>query len=157
MNDAEPDAQQAPLTLDTSTLTPQSDAKGLGRLSKRPGFSSSAKIPALRLNRSTPRRPSGPDTKKMVFLADIPAPRFLRLWRLLIGLALLALAWGGLLATAMLAEGAWDMIPHKHPTLHLVVYVVQAILACWIGAVSLVCIVVGAFSLAIALTSRGWQ
>lgn len=159
MSDGEPEADMTSgEALDAPESSPDERQDASALAAKKPGISTSAKIPALRLHRSAPRRarvqkrPKNPS-----IIADVHAPHLLRLWRLLIGLVLLALAWAGLVVAAILAEGIWDVVPHQHPTLHLLVYLAQAVGACWLGIMALCCIVVGAFSLTIGLTSRGWQ
>ncbi len=85
-----------------------------------------------------------------------PMPRLLRTKRALIGLALLALAWLGLLIVAMLGMAAWHVLPIQRLSFALVVALVEIVGACWIGMAALGCLLVGAFCVMLALTRQEW-
>ena len=84
------------------------------------------------------------------------APRVLRPLRALIGLALLAFAVGATALLIQLDRGLWHGLPDRHLAAHLVLYCVGALLTCWLGLAILGCAAVGVFSVALALTRRGW-
>lgn len=116
-------------------------------------------VPALRLNRraAVPAIPAVPAADED-FKAPVPAapPRLLRLRRLLLGVLLLALAWLCLVLVASLGMSAWASIPHQRLSPHLILYVLEAVGACWVGLAALGCILTGAFSLTLALTTNKW-
>ena len=115
-------------------------------------------MPALRLNRRRSTIPAAvsvhPDGTA-ISVPDTP-PRLLRLRRLVAGVMLLALAWLCLLLVASLGMGAWESIPHQKISLHILVYVLEAVGACWVGLAAIACIITGAFCLTLALTTRRW-
>jgi len=86
---------------------------------------------------------------------DMP-PRLLRLRRFFTGILLLAIAWLCLLLVAFLGMRAWESIPHQKVSLHLLLYVLEAMGAFWVGLAAVACIVAGAFCLTLALTTSKW-
>ncbi len=111
-------------------------------------------MPALRLSR-TPRRPRHTHEKVHEGGAGLHAHRgWLRLMRLVIGLALLVLAWGGVLIDIALAHGVLHASQRVRALQRFVVAVLQVAAAGWIGLMVLACIVAGAFFLTLALTDR---
>lgn len=115
----------------------------------------SGRMPALRLNRMDgrahqERRPT------MVYDTE-HAPGYLRGLRLLVGLALLALAWGVSLLVAMLTISLQNGLPHRLALSERYgLYVFSALAILWLALLALGLIVVGALSLTLALTRRGW-
>ncbi|MGH2518108.1 MAG: hypothetical protein ACRDHP_20890 [Ktedonobacterales bacterium] len=114
-------------------------------------------VPALRLNRRT-AIPAALAANADLSAPSLgtPPPRLLRLRRLLLGVLLLALAWLCLVLVASLGMSAWASIPHQKLSPHLLLYVLEAIGACWVGLAALGCIITGAFCLALALTTTKW-
>lgn len=124
----------------------------------------SQEMPALRLgrritfNRAQQQQknvPSGVSTATIT--ADTSAPPFLRLLRFVVGVALLGLAWAGILAIIMLAQVITQPATRLHILTHLLFDVAIAGAACLIGVTVLGCLITGAFCLTLALTSRDWQ
>lgn len=114
-------------------------------------------MPALRLNRRA-FAPAG-----IAVSADAAPPSALDtppplLWlrRLVTGLLLLGLAWLCLMLVAFLGVGALQSLPHQKISLHLLLYVLEAVGACWVGLAAIGCIVTGAFCLTLALTTNKW-
>jgi hypothetical protein len=89
--------------------------------------------------------------------AATPLSGWIRPLRGVVGVLLLALAWVGLVAIALLAHGATDM-PLKlwPPSLRMLLPVVQLIAAIWIGLIVATLIFLGSFLIWLALTVRGW-
>lgn len=115
----------------------------------------SGRIPALRLNRRErlPRQREAP----AVVYDTAHAPGHLRLTRLLVGVVTLAVAWATALLVIVLAESLWDTFPRKYPGVaQLGLSLLAVVGVAWLSLVALALIVVGAFSLALALTRRGW-
>lgn len=116
-------------------------------------------VPALRLNRRAPA-PAPTAVAVRPDSAVAPAlgtpPKLLRLRRFISGVLLLALAWLCLMLVAFLGVGAWESIPHQKPSLHLLLYLLEAVGACWVGLAAIGCIVTGAFCLTLALTTSTW-
>ncbi len=115
-------------------------------------------LPALRLYRRQQVLVPPPELKGDASAATSarPMPRLLRTKRALIGLALLALAWLGLLIVAMLGMAAWHVLPIQRLSFALVVALVEIVGACWIGMAALGCLLVGAFCVMLALTRQEW-
>lgn len=88
---------------------------------------------------------------------DSSPPHLLRLIRFVVGVALLGLAWAGILAVVMLVQTLTQPITRQHIITHLLFDVVVAGVACLIGVTILGCLIVGAFCLTLALTSRDWH
>ncbi len=107
--------------------------------------------PALR-----PKRPVASSTSQAANLFA-PAPRFLRPLRALVGLALLGVAWAGMLAVALYIENLWDYLPRHFDSYRVALYAFEALGAGWVGVLAVGCLITGAFSLTLAITSRGWQ
>jgi len=119
--------------------------------------------PALRIARSRPQRPrlsQGPrPTRKTAPLALRPEnpPPLLRLRRLLVGIVLLALAWAGVLAVVFITLALINGFPTQpHLSIRLALYILGAAGTLWLAVMTLASIVVGAFSLTLALTTGGW-
>ncbi len=86
-----------------------------------------------------------------------PAPRFLRLGRALIGLALLAVAWGSVVLVIVLANLVLgDLDDPIHITVRFLLYLLGALAMIWLAVVALASLVAGAFSLSLALSRRDW-
>jgi hypothetical protein len=136
---------------------PESDAPDadMRDTRKRKKVTDSARMPALRLNQRD-RAPRAARKPRMVY--DMTrAPGYLRLARLGVGLAALGLAWGAALLVAYLAESLWMVLPNQ-PVLteRFALYALGGFGVLWLGVVTLALIVVGAFSLFLALARRGW-
>jgi hypothetical protein len=129
---------------------------GSGReTSKRRRITDSARMPALRLNRRD-RAPRVEQKPRMVYDTE-RAPVYLRLARLVAGLALLAAAWGVALLVVYLAQALWDVLPRQSIlTERFVLYLLDATGILWLAVVTVGLIFVGAFSLFLALTRREW-
>lgn len=87
-----------------------------------------------------------------------PPPSWLRLLRLLSGLLLLAVALGGALVELILVTNLRDDLGHLLPVSlqTLATFAFDGIASLWLLAVVLGCLLIGAMSLWIALTRRGW-
>lgn len=122
---------------------------------KRKKVTDSARMPALRLNRRD-RAPREAPKPHMVYEMGAP-PAYLRPARLVFGLAALAAAWGAALAVIYLTQGLWTVLP-KQPIVseRFVLYILSAIGILWLAVVGVALILVGAFSLFLALVRRGW-
>src|SRR5262245_31943749 len=106
----------------------------------------------LRITRTARSNDQASSAGELKTALDMPPPRLLRLWRALVGIVLLALAWAGILVMASVAQQLADCFPRQHPTLHLVLYLLGVVGACWISTVTLACILTGAFCLMLAFT-----
>ncbi len=107
-----------------------------------------------------PRRPASvikPAAGRKVTAPEGPPPRLLGVWRALIGIILLALSWGGLVLVAMFGGMVWPLLVSRHITPRLGLYALGAIGICWIGIVSLCCLVTGAFCLSLAVSRASWE
>ncbi|HUY77168.1 MAG TPA: hypothetical protein VMV29_10385 [Ktedonobacterales bacterium] len=119
--------------------------------------------PALRIARSRPQHPrlsQGPRlTRKTAPLALRPEnpPPLLRLRRLLVGIVLLTLAWAGALAVVFITMALINGFPTQpHLSIRLAFYLLGAAGTLWLAVMTLTSIIVGAFSLTLALTTSGW-
>lgn len=130
-------------------LTPTRKRRRISR------FADSGRMPALRLNGYVGRERAEP--KPTVVYDTEHAPEHLRLIRLLLGLALLAVAWVTTLLVVALSESLWSGFPHQ-PSLteRFALYLLGAVGILWLAIVALALILVGALSLSLALTRRGW-
>ena len=114
-----------------------------------------AGVPPLRLNRRATRYNEGRRHSAPSY--DDTPPTYLRPLRALVGLVLLTLAWVGLLVVVVVGQLVWRRLTSQRPlSFHLSLYVLSLAGTCWIAIVALGCIVAGAFSLALAITRRGW-
>jgi hypothetical protein len=112
-------------------------------------------VPPMRLNRRAARysnghRPGAPQY-------DAAPPSYLRPLRALVGLVLLTVAWIALLAVFVVGHMLWRRATSARPlSFHLSLYVLSLAATCWVAVAAVACIVAGAFSLALAITRRGW-
>src|SRR5258706_576379 len=119
-------------------------------------------VPPLRLNRPL-MRPSlhpaqGEPAELDASLASrLVRPRGLRLLRALVGIALLALAWGGFVVVANLGDMALGALTSARPSAHLLLYLAVALGTLWIAAVAICCIIAGAFSLTLAVVDASFE
>ncbi len=122
---------------------------------KRKRVTDSAWMPALRLGRRE-RKPLVEQKPRMVYDTE-RAPGYLRLARLGAALASLAAAWGVALLVASLAQALWMVAP-RQPILteRFALYLLDAVGILWLAVVAMAMILVGAFSLFLALTRRAW-
>lgn len=112
-------------------------------------------IPALRLNRSVGRPHA--ERKPAVAYDTEHAPAHLRLTRLLMGVILLGGAWATALLVVELTTALIGDFPNQPSlTIRFGLYILGAFGLVWLAAVALTLIVVGAFSLTLALTRRRW-
>jgi uncharacterized membrane protein (Fun14 family) len=119
-------------------------------------------MPALRLSRVPRRRPAVEEEEPVPTAAGGPGlharPGLLRAARLLIGLALLVLAWAAIVGATLVAQHAWQPVTGKRTTGRVLATVLVSVLetggACWLGLCALACIFAGAFSLYLGLTRR---
>lgn len=115
----------------------------------------SGMMPALRLNHYVGRQRA--ERRPSVVYDTIHAPGYLRLIRLLLGLTLLTIAWAAALLVVALGDSLMDVFPHQPSlTIRFALYVLGALGIIWLAVVALALIVVGAFSLTLALTRRAW-
>lgn len=132
-----------------------SSASDVRDTSKRKRITDSAWMPALRLNRRE-RAPRVEQKPRMVYDTE-SAPGYLRLARLVAGLALLAAAWGVALLVVYLSQALWLVLPHqKILTERFLLYLLDAVGILWLAVVGLALILAGAFSLFLSLTRRRW-
>lgn len=125
------------------------------RKRRRAPRTDSGLIPALRLNRYVGRQRT--ERKPTVVYDTEHTPGYLRPMRLLLGLALLALAWAASLLVVALGDSLLDVFPHQPSlTFRFALYVLGAVGIIWLAVVTLALIIVGAFSLTLALTRRAW-
>ena len=112
-------------------------------------------MPALRLNRYVGRQRA---VRKPAVVYDTEhPPRHLRLTRLSMGVALLAGAWAASLLVVALTESLLDVFPRQPSlTARFGLYLLGAIGLAWLAMVALALIIVGAFSLTLALTRQQW-
>lgn len=112
--------------------------------------------PALRLNQRPSEPPvarEGPARASSV----ARAPAFLGLTRLVVGLALLAAAYGVALLETWLGQALWLTTPSEPVlTTQLALYALEALGLLWLAIIGLGLVIVGFFSLFLALTRRGW-
>ena len=122
---------------------------------KRKRITDSAWMPALRLGRRE-REPRVEQKPRMVYDTE-RAPGYLRLARLGAALAALAAAWGAALMVVYLAQSLWMVASHQ-PILseRFALYLLDAAGILWLAVVAMALILVGAFSLFLALTRRAW-
>ncbi|HEX8036963.1 MAG TPA: hypothetical protein VF510_24105 [Ktedonobacterales bacterium] len=120
-------------------------------------------MPALRLGRRVAFRRverqgiATTDAASVPIALDSTPPRFLRLIRFVVGVALLGLAWAGILAVVMLGQTLIQPLTRQHIITHLLFDAAVVGAACFIGIAVLGCLIAGAFCLTLALTSRDWQ
>jgi hypothetical protein len=86
-----------------------------------------------------------------------PPPRLLGLWRALVGIMLLGLAWAGLVLVAIFGSMVLPLLHSRRLTPTLLIYALGAIGVAWVAAVALCCIVTGAFCLSLAITRANWE
>ncbi len=113
-------------------------------------------MPALRLNRRE-RAPNRAEQKPRMIYDTERAPGYLRFVRLVVGLALLAMAWGVALLVIYLAQALWG-VAQNQPVLteRFVLYLMAAVGILWLAVMGLALIIVGAFSLFLALNRGAW-
>lgn len=116
----------------------------------------SGRMVALRINRKDRLYTPKPDPKPLL-VDTIHPPRLLRFWRLLAGIGLLVAAWGGVLLLVEIAFNLANTLPSRiYPTEAFALFLLSAVGAVWLAVVTLGCILVGAFALALSLGRRGW-
>lgn len=125
-------------------------------------------LPPLRIGRARQRR-DAQDEQGEAALAEDTTPRtgldlrppwYLQGVRLLVGLALLALAWGGVLLVFLLGQFGVSPIAaasREHFASQIALHALSLGGACFVGLIALGCVVVGAFALLAGLQSHGWQ
>ena len=119
-------------------------------------------VPPLRLTRPLMRRSLHPAQGEPAELDPPPAtravrPRGLRLLRALVGMLLLALAWGGFVVVANLGDMALGALTSPRPSAHLLLYLAVALGTLWIAAIAICCIIAGAFSLTLAVVDASFE
>ena len=146
-----PKAPKAPASdaLSDADMTPTRKRRRIARLAD------SGRMPALRLNGYVGRERAEP--KPTVVYDTEHAPGALRLIRLLAGVALLTVAWLTALLVVALSESLLSGFPHQ-PSLteRFALYLLGAVGILWLAVVALALILVGALSLSLAITRRGW-
>lgn len=130
-------------------------AEGMATTHKRQRMTDSARMPALRLNRPVRRTPT---EKRPAVNYDTTAPGYLRVARLFMGLVLLASAWGCILLVVSMVLSLSSSLPQQHVSLsmHVLLWALGVCGMLWLAVISLALIIVGAFSLTLALTRRKW-
>lgn len=157
LTDTQPRAAAIPEPAPTRAADPSVSGSHAGESGKRKRVKDSAKMPALRLNHHVGASGArGEARPKMVYDTE-HAPGHLRLTRLGVGLATLVAAWVVSLLVVSLAEALWIVAPHQ-PVLteRYALDLLYAIGILWLAVIALTMIVVGAFSLFLALTRRDW-
>lgn len=124
----------------------------------------SMEMPALRLGRRSAfnriqqqQRNTAIGVATATIAPDTSPPRFLRLLRILVGIALLGLAWAGILTVVMLVEMLTQPLTRQHIITHLLFDVAVIGATCLIGVTVFGCLILGAFCITLAMTSRDWQ
>lgn len=111
-------------------------------------------MPALRLSR-TPHRSRPVAAPSESGRDGLHAHRgLLRLTRLVVGLVLLVISWGGVLADVALTQAVLNTSGPPRGLGRYLGVALEIAAACWIGLMALVCIVAGAFFLTLALGNR---
>lgn len=88
---------------------------------------------------------------------NVPAPRYLRLRRALVGLGLLAVTWGCVVLVILLANVLLaDLSGPLHRTLHLLLDLLGVLTILWLAVMALASLVAAAFSFSLAVTRRDW-
>lgn len=134
-----------------------SDAQPQGEVSAEDGKRRTwpAGVPAMRLSRSVERYRRGKHPVTPTY--DDTPPRYLRPLRAVLGVLLLTFAWIALLAIITFGQMVWRRLTSARPlSFHLSLYVLSLAATCWVAVVAVACIVAGAFSLALAITRKGW-
>ena len=73
------------------------------------------------------------------------------------GMALLGLAWAGMIGVVLLGMALADALAgHTHPMAQLALAIVYGVGALWLAIMAGACILVGAFAMRLAVTQRGW-
>jgi hypothetical protein len=140
-----------------------SPAGGRGRATNPPSeetsknYSWGRNLPALRLNRSSEAEKALRPSQSVPVTYRLKPPWYLRLVRLLLGLGLLAGAWGLAMLALAWGQSILANVPQmwvaEWSDLYFALNVAGALL---LAAVTLTVFVVGAFSLLMGLTARGW-
>ena len=86
----------------------------------------------------------------------LPAPRGLRLGRALVGFVLLVLAWAAIIGAFLLVSTTLTASPARSLASRLALDALGIIGALWLAIMALGAIIVGAFCLMLAVTSRQW-
>lgn len=149
-------------TTDTQPTEPAA-AGGWGRATDPPSeetsknYSWGRNLPALRLNRSPEAEKSLRPSQSGPAAYGLKPPWYLRLVRLLLGLGLLAGAWGLAMVALAWSQSILENVPQmwtaEWSDLYFALNVAGALL---LAVVTLTVFVVGAFSLLMGLTARGW-
>ena len=114
-----------------------------------------AGVPPMRLSRSVGRYREGKRPAEPTY--DETPPRYLRPLRAALGILLLTIAWIALLAVVIVGQMVWRRLTSTRPlSFHRSLYVLSLAATCWVAVVAVACIVAGAFSLALAITRKGW-
>jgi hypothetical protein len=114
-------------------------------------------MPALRIGHAPPHVAPERDAEPVPSAAPGRTTWHLRLLRLVVGLVLLVLAWGGVLGVVVLGGAALHPAGSLRVVMNALLAIVELGGACWIGLATVTCIVAGAFSLSLALTNRDWR
>jgi hypothetical protein len=140
-----------------------SSAGGWRRATDPPGeetsknYSWGRNLPALRLNRSPEAERASRPSQSGPIAYHLKPPWYLRLVRLLLGLGLLAGAWGLAMVTLAWGQSVLANVPQmwtaEWSDLYFALNVAGALL---LAVVTLTVFVVGAFSLLMGLIARGW-
>ncbi len=128
---------------------------GMSTTQKRRRPTDSARMPALRLNRPVTRTPT---EKRPAAPYNTAAPGYLRFVRLLMGLVSLAAAWGGILLVVAMVVSLSAGPPQSHVSMgiRVLLWTLGACGMLWLSVISIGLIIVGSFSLTLALTRRRW-
>lgn len=113
-------------------------------------------VPPLWLTRPAIKRPRRSETESAP-LHPGPAPRYLRVARVFVGIALLVLAWAGFLLVAGLATYVLQTPLTLHPTRQILLSALAACGMLWAAIIAACCVVAGSFSLALAVTKADWE
>jgi hypothetical protein len=97
-----------------------------------------------------------PREAESAIAVSMPGPRGLRLGRAVVGIVLLTLAWGAVMGAFLLVAATLTPLPEHYATSRLMLYAVGIVGALWLAVMALGAIVVGAFCLMLAFTTRQW-
>jgi hypothetical protein len=122
----------------------------------RKNYSWGRNLPALRLSR-TPEEEKAQRSRPAPTIYRLTPPWYLRPVRLLLGLGLLAGAWGLTTLLMMWAQYLWSMLPQTvQPVTSVGIFALNVVGALLLAVVTLGLVITGAFSLTLGLTARRW-
>jgi hypothetical protein len=149
-------ARQPDQPIASGTWAPPAEEPEESLEEARKNYSWGRNLPALRLNRP-PESEKSQRPRAAPAVYRLKPPWYLRPVRLLLGVGLLAAAWGLAMVQMAWVQSIWNHIPQVWLAEWSDVYFALNILGALVLAVATVAIfVIGAFSLLVALIARGW-